>query len=133
MIWLKVLLKKNKINNIKFHGNTEKIEEILCLTDIFLLPSKKESFGLAALEAMASKCVLVTSNCGGLPELNIENQTGYLVDVNNENKYVEKINDLISDKRKLEKFKLSSFKRAKLFDINTVVPIYENIYRSLLK
>ena len=71
---------KNKINNIKFHGNTEKIEEILCSTDIFLLPSK-ESFGLAGLEAMASKCALVTSNCGGLPELNIDNQTGYLVDV----------------------------------------------------
>ena len=127
------LFEKNKINNIKFHGNTDKIEEILCSTDIFLLPSKKESFGLAALEAMASKCALVTSNCGGLPELNIDNQTGYLVDVNNENKYIEKITDLISDKSKLEKFKLSSFKRAKLFDIDTVVPIYENIYRGLLK
>ena len=129
----KSIVEKNKINNIKFHGNTDKIEEILCSTDIFLLPSKKESFGLAALEAMASKCALVTSNCGGLPELNIDNQTGYLVDVNNENKYIEKITNLIYDKSKLEKFKLSSFKRAKLFDIDTVVPIYENIYKGLLK
>ena len=60
----------------------------------FLLPSKKESFGLSALEAMASKCALVTSNRGGLPELNIENETGFLVDVNDEDKYVEKIMDL---------------------------------------
>ena len=81
----------------------------------------------------ASKCALVTSNCGGLPELNIDNQTGYLVDVNNENKYVEKIKYLISDKSKLEKFKLSSFQRAKLFDIDIVVPIYENIYKRLIK
>ena len=82
---------------------------------------------------MASKCALVTSNCGGLPELNIDNQTGYLVGVNDENKYIEKIKDLISDKRRLEKFKLSSFERAKLFDIDTVVPIYENVYKRLLK
>ena len=126
-------VKQNRINNIKFHGNTDKIEEILCSTDIFLLPSKKESFGLSALEAMASKCALVTSNIGGLPELNIENETGFLVDVNNEDKYVEKINALLFDKNKLEKFKYESFKRAQLFDIDIVVPIYEELYKKLLK
>ena len=129
----KSFVEKNKINNLKFHGNTQKIEEILCSTDIFILPSKKESFGLAALEAMASKCALVTSNCGGLPELNIDNETGYLVSVNDEDKYIEKIMDLVNDKNKLEKFKLSSFKRAELFDIDIVVPIYENLYKRLLK
>ena len=126
-------VKQNRINNIKFHGNTDKIEEILCSTDIFLLPSKKESFGLSALEAMASKCALVTSNRGGLPELNIENETGFLVDVNNEDKYVEKIMDLISDKSKLEKFKHESFKRAQLFDIELIVPLYNELYKKLLK
>ena len=126
-------VKQNRINNIKFHGNTDKIEEILCSTDIFLLPSKKESFGLSALEAMASKCALITSNIGGLPELNIENETGFLVDVNNEDKYVEKINALIHDKNKLEKFKYESFKRAQLFDIDIIVPIYEELYKKLLK
>ena len=88
---------------------------------------------MAALEAMASKCALVTSNCGGLPELNIHNQTGYLVGVNDEEKYVEKIMDLISNKNKLERFKLSSFKRAQHFDIDTVVPLYQKIYNGLLK
>ncbi len=126
-------VKQNNINNIKFHGNADEIEEILCSTDIFLLPSKKESFGLSALEAMASKCALVTSNCGGLPELNVENETGFLVDVNDEDKYVEKINDLISDKNKLEKFKYESFKRAQLFDIELIVPLYYEIYKKLLK
>ena len=125
--------KQNKINNINFHGNTDEIEEILCSTDIFLLPSKKESFGLSALEAMASKCALVTSNCGGLPELNIENETGYLVDVNNENKYVEKINNLLSDKNKLERFKNASFKRAQFYDIDKIVPLYDELYKKLLK
>ena len=126
-------VKQNDINNIKFHGNTDEIEEILCSTDIFLLPSKKESFGLSALEAMASKCALVTSNRGGLPELNIENETGFLVDVNDEDKYVEKIMDLISDKRKLEKFKLESFRRAQFFDIELIVPLYNELYKKLLK
>ena len=126
-------VKQNNINNIKFHGNSDEIEEILCSTDIFLLPSKRESFGLSALEAMASKCALVTSNRGGLPELNIENETGFLVDVNDEDKYVEKITDLISDKSKLEKFKHESFKRAQLFDIELIVPLYNELYKKLLK
>src|SRR5690606_6087833 len=69
------------IDKVKYLGKTSEIERVLCMTDLFLLPSEKESFGLSALEAMAAGVPVVSSNTGGIPEVNINNQTGFTANV----------------------------------------------------
>ena len=129
----KSLSKKLKINNIHFLGNTNEVEKVLCHSDIFILPSKAESFGLAALEAMASKNAIVSSNSGGLPELNINNKTGFTCDYNDINGYVESLEKLLANDSLLEKFKSNSYKQAQKFNIENIVPMYEKQYDKLIK
>ena len=85
----KQLIDDKNIDNVQFLGNTQEVEKELCHSDLFILPSKTESFGLAALEAMASKIVVISSNSGGLPEVNIHNETGFLSEYNDINKMVD--------------------------------------------
>ena len=121
-----------QIKNIYFLGNTNEVEKVLCHSDIFILPSKTESFGLAALEAMASKNAIVSSNSGGLPELNLDNITGFTCDYNNIQGFVSSIEKLLKDDTLLEKFKVNAYNESKKYDINDVVPLYEEQYRKLL-
>lgn len=121
-----------KIKNIYFLGNTNEIEKELCHSDIFVLPSKAESFGLAALEAMASKNAIVSSNVGGLPELNLNNKTGFTCEYSDINQFVLSIEKLLKDDDLLEIFKTNAYNEAKKFDINNVVPLYEEVYKKLL-
>jgi len=121
-----------KIKNIYFLGNTNEVEKELCHSDIFVLPSKAESFGLAALEAMASKNAIVSSNVGGLPELNLNNKTGFTCEYSDINQFVLSIEKLLKDDDLLESFKTNAYNEAKKFDINNVVPLYEEIYKKLL-
>ena len=120
-------------NKIKFLGKLKLIENILSFADVFLLPSETESFGLVALEAMASKTVVISTNSGGLPEVNIDNKTGFLSDVGDIDKMSKDIFNLLSNKELLETMKINAFNHAKSFDLPRILPIYEEIYYRLLK
>ncbi len=117
---------------VDFLGNTSQVEKNLCHSDLFLLPSSTESFGLAALEAMASKVAIISSNAGGLPEINIDGQTGYISEFNDIDYMTEKAISILKSKETLNKFKENAFLKAKDFDIKKVVPLYEETYLEAL-
>jgi N-acetyl-alpha-D-glucosaminyl L-malate synthase BshA len=119
-------------NNITFLGKQNQVEEILSVCDLFLMPSETESFGLAALEAMACELPVISSNAGGIPELNAEGETGYLCDVGDVKTMAEKAIYILSDENRLLQFKAAALARAKQFDINEIVPIYEQYYTEVL-
>ncbi len=114
--------------DVRFLGKQEAVEELLAVADVFLMPSESESFGLAALEAMACEVPVVSSNAGGLPEVNIDGITGYLLDVGDVDGMTEKTLELLRDDNKLKQFKMQAFEQAKKFDINNILPIYEAFY-----
>ncbi|MGB0633783.1 MAG: N-acetyl-alpha-D-glucosaminyl L-malate synthase BshA [Flavobacteriaceae bacterium] len=117
---------------VDFLGNSSQVEKNLCHSDLFLLPSSTESFGLAALEAMASKVAIISSNAGGLPEINIDGQTGYISDFNDIDFMTEKAISILKSKETLNKFKENAFLKAKDFDIKKIVPLYEETYLEAL-
>ncbi len=120
-------------DKVIFMGNSNEIHKILCFSDLFLLPSETESFGLAALEAMIHKVPVISSNAGGIPEVNKQGFSGYLSDVGN---IVEMANNAISileSDKILNKFKENAKTQAVNFDVNAIVPVYENIYKRVLK
>jgi N-acetyl-alpha-D-glucosaminyl L-malate synthase BshA len=117
--------------DVRFLGKLESVEEVLSVADLFLLPSEKESFGLAALEAMACEVPLISSNAGGLPELNIQGVTGFLSTVGDVEDMTRKAL-FVLDKNNLPTFKENALKRAKEFDITNIRPLYENVYQRVL-
>ena len=117
---------------VKFLGNTNQVEKNLCHSDLFLLPSSAESFGLAALEAMASKVAVISSDSGGLPEININGETGYVENFDNVDVMSRKAISILSSKESLDNFKNKAFLKAKEFDINKIVPLYEKTYQDAL-
>ncbi|MFP9114382.1 N-acetyl-alpha-D-glucosaminyl L-malate synthase BshA [Flavobacterium sp. RHBU_3] len=120
-------------DKVVFFGNSNEINEILCFTDLFLLPSQTESFGLAALEAMALGVPVISTNAGGLPEVNREGISGYLGDVGDVEYMAEKAVYILSDDNRLDTFKRNALENAREFDIQNIMPMYENIYRRALK
>lgn len=119
-------------NKVEFLGNSDQVEKNLCHSDLFLLPSNTESFGLAALEAMASRVAVISSNAGGLSEINIQGETGYLTDSNDIESMSRYAISILKNPDMLEKFKNNAFLKAETFDINKVVPLYEMIYNKAL-
>jgi N-acetyl-alpha-D-glucosaminyl L-malate synthase BshA len=119
-------------DRVIFFGNSNEIDKILSYTDLFLLPSETESFGLAALEAMAWGVPVISSNSGGLPEVNFEGISGYLSDVGNTDEMANNAIKILSNATKLAEFKENALAVAKQFDIKNIVPIYEKLYEEAL-
>ena len=117
--------------HVRFLGKLKVIEKFLCIADVFVLPSKTESFGLVALEAMASKVAVISTNSGGLPEVNIDGETGYLSDVGDVNKMANDTIHLLKDADKLNQFKNNALAHAKTFDLPNILPQYEAVYQEL--
>ena len=120
-------------NEVRFLGKQDAIEEILSVSDLFLMPSQSESFGLAALEAMACKVPVVSSNAGGLPELNVEGVTGFLRDIGDVTGMAEMSVFILDDEERLKEFKENALSRAKEFDLAKVLPEYENYYVEVIE
>ena len=118
--------------DVKFLGKLKLIENILSFADVFILPSETESFGLVALEAMASKTAVISTNSGGLPEVNIDKKTGYLSDVGDIKKMSLDLSNLLSNNKLLDSIKANAYNHAKSFDLPEILPIYEKIYFRLL-
>jgi N-acetyl-alpha-D-glucosaminyl L-malate synthase BshA len=120
-------------DDVVFYGKTNKVNKILCFSDLLLLPSQTESFGLAALEGMVAATPVISSNTGGLPEVNIHGKTGFLTDVGDVIAMADHAISLLSDKEALVKMKGDAYKHACSFDVNLIVPQYEDIYALALK
>ena len=118
--------------DVRFLGKLEAIEEVLSVADLFLMPSEKESFGLAALEAMACEVPLISSNAGGLPELNVQGVTGFMSEVGDVEDMSRKAL-FVLDKRNLPTFKENALKRAREFDIANILPLYERVYERVIE
>lgn len=116
-------------SDVRFLGKQEQMEDILAVSDLFLLPSEYESFGLVALEAMAASTVVISSNAGGLCEINIDGKTGYTANVGDVETMSNRAIELLKDEAKLKVFKHNALEQAKLFDIHNIIPIYEALYR----
>lgn len=116
-----------------FLGKVSDTAHVLQISDLFLLPSETESFGLAALEAMAVGVPVISSNTGGIPEVNIHGQTGFLSDVGNVEDMANNALEILKDERTLNEFKRKALDRAHHFDLEKILPMYEKIYYDLLK
>jgi glycosyltransferase involved in cell wall biosynthesis len=114
-------------------GKLKNPTEVLSIADLFLLPSESESFGLAALEAMAASVPVISTNTGGLPEVNRHGVTGMMSDVGDINDMVKNTLFLLEDEARLAKFKKQAKQRALDFDLKIVLPMYEALYELLLK
>lgn len=119
-------------DKVVFLGNSTEIDKILCFSDLFLLPSETESFGLAALEAMASSVAVVSSNTGGIPEVNKNGVSGYLSNVGDIEDMSENALRILRDETTMETFKHNAKKEAEQFNINAIVPHYEALYEAVL-
>ncbi|UYW02225.1 N-acetyl-alpha-D-glucosaminyl L-malate synthase BshA [Flavobacterium agricola] len=119
-------------NKVIFFGNTTDVDRILKYSDLFLLPSESESFGLAALEAMACKVPVISSNAGGLGEVNIQGESGFLSNVGDVADMAKNALYILENPERLETFKENAYKRAKVFNIEAILPMYVAIYEKAL-
>jgi len=120
-------------DEVRFLGRQDAIEELLAICDLFIMPSETESFGLAALEAMACQVPVISSNGGGLPEVNIHGVTGYMSDPGNVTEMAQYAVQLLSDDALLNQFRINALEQAKRFDIDSILPEYESYYEEVLK
>lgn len=120
-------------DKVIFLGNSNEVDKILCFSDLFLLPSESESFGLAALEAMVNEVPVISSNTGGIPEVNKQGVSGYLSNVGDYMDMAQKAIHILKDDAVLEQFKKGAFEQALTFDTNRIVPQYLELYESALE
>lgn len=119
-------------DSVRFLGKQDAVEEILSVSDLFIIPSENESFGLAALEAMACKVPVISSNAGGLPELNIDDFCGYLCEVGDVEDMANKAVTILSNQKTLDYFKENALTRAKDFDLKKILPQYVAFYEEVI-
>jgi len=119
--------------DIRFVGKQEQMEEILAVGDLFLLTSEYESFGLAALEAMAAGVPVISTDAGGLPEINVNGVTGYLSAIGNVDEMAQHALDILKNDAILQQFKEQAGKHAAIFDIHNIIPQYEKLYNRFCK
>jgi N-acetyl-alpha-D-glucosaminyl L-malate synthase BshA len=119
-------------DEIRFVGKQEQMEDILAIADLFLLTSEYESFGLAALEAMAAGVPVISTNAGGLGEININGETGYMANVGDVATMSQQALSILKDDNTLKGFKERAAAHARKFDIDTIVPVYEKLYEQFL-
>jgi L-malate glycosyltransferase len=122
----------NICDEVRFVGKQEQMEDILAIADLFLLTSDYESFGLAALEAMAAGVPVVSTNAGGLPEIMIPGVTGFMGNIGDIQTMSGQAIDILQYDERLDEFKKNAAQHAKLFDIHNIVPLYEQLYDSVL-
>lgn len=115
-------------NSVRFLGKQDAVEEILSVSDLFLMPSSSESFGLAALEAMACRVPIISTNIGGLPELNEQGVTGFLSNVGDIDEMSKHAIHILEDCDRLEQFKQAAYEHAQKFEISKILPLYEEYY-----
>ena len=120
-------------DKVIFLGKVRDTSHVLEISDLFLLPSETESFGLAALEAMAVGVPVISSNTGGIPEVNIHGETGYLSNVGDVEEMAQNALKILTDEKILKVFKEIALKRAHFFDLDKILPMYENIYFDLIE
>ncbi|MEQ8469638.1 MAG: N-acetyl-alpha-D-glucosaminyl L-malate synthase BshA [Marinoscillum sp.] len=120
------------IDDVRFLGKLEAVEEVLSVADLFLMTSEKESFGLAALEAMACEVPVISTNAGGLPELNLNGTSGFVCNVGDVNTMADKAIHIL-DEANLGKFKEGALNRAKDFDVSNILPIYVKFYHEIME
>ena len=119
------------LDKVLFLGNSNEVNKLLCYSDLFLLPSQTESFGLAALEAMAARTPVISTNSGGLPEVNVQGVTGFLSDVGNTDEMAKNGIYILEDLDRLQQFKQNALAQAKRFSMQNVLPAYEDVYREV--
>jgi N-acetyl-alpha-D-glucosaminyl L-malate synthase BshA len=118
---------------VRFLGKQDAIEEILAISDLFMIPSASESFGLAALEAMSCEVPVISSNIGGLPELNVHGKTGYLCEVGDIDAYARYAIELLKDDEKLNQFRANALEHSKEYSMNIILPQYEAYYQEIIE
>ncbi len=123
----------NICDDVRFLGKQEAVEEILSVCDLFVMPSETESFGLAALEAMACQVPVISSNSGGMPELNINGVTGFMSNVGDVDEMAENAISILKDDATLLDFKKNALAQARLFDIDVIMPQYEKYYEKIIE
>lgn len=119
-------------NSVRFLGKQDAVEEILSVSDLFLMPSSSESFGLAALEAMACRVPIISTNIGGLPELNEQGVTGFLSNVGDIDEMSKHAIHILEDCDRLEQFKQAAYEHAQKFEISKILPLYEEYYEEAI-
>jgi N-acetyl-alpha-D-glucosaminyl L-malate synthase BshA len=119
--------------HIRFLGKQEAVEEILSVCDLFIMPSETESFGLAALEAMACQVPVISSNAGGIPELNVQGVTGFLSNVGDVDDMAKNAIYILENEERLLKFKSNALDHARTFDIKIIMPQYEAYYEKIIE
>lgn len=120
-------------SDIKSMGKIVNPEQLLAISDLFILPSETESFGLAALEAMAAKVPVISTNSGGIPEVNKDGYSGYMSNVGDVGNMAKNAISILKDEAILAKFKANAYEQAKKFEIAKILPMYENLYAEVLK
>lgn len=120
------------IGKIRLLGKVNDLYKVLCIADVFLLPSEQESFGLAALEAMAASTPVISSNAGGIPEVNLQGITGYLAEIGNVEAMANYTIKLLSNEELLTQMKKNAKEQALKFDLKNIIPIYERMYEDTL-
>lgn len=119
--------------DVRFLGKQDAVEELLAIADLFVMPSANESFGLAALEAMACEVPVVSSNVGGIPEVNIHGQTGFLADLGDVDAMADYAMRILKDDADLAVFRANALAQARQFKIDNIIPHYEDYYQHIME